>query len=79
MLRRAVHRARPAVTWSIDRGPVFDNCIGELTFQGRRAGLTVYQARPLDDNGRPAFEPVFDIDLVAGSFATVREPAASGD
>ena len=70
ILRRAVRRERPRVSWEIDRGPVFGNCLGEISFDGRSAHLLVQQARPYDEDAERDFEKVIEFDLVAGSRST---------
>ena len=67
ILRRAVGRERPRVSWEMDRGPVFGNCLGEISFEGRSAHLLVQQARLYDEDAGPDFETVIEFDLVAGS------------
>ena len=67
VLRRSVRRKRTSVSWKIDRGPVFANCLGQISFEGRSARLVVQQARPHDENAKPDFETVFEVDLAAGS------------
>ncbi len=79
VLRRSVRRKRTRVSWKMDRGPVFANCLGQISFDGRSAGLVVQQARPHDENAHPDFETVIEVDLVAGSrSAAVRAPATAG-
>ena len=70
ILRRAVRRERARVSWEIDRGPVFGNCLGQISFDGRAAHLLVQQARPYDEDAQPDFETVIELDLVAGSRLT---------
>ena len=70
VLRRSVGCRRPQPSWRIDLGPVFANTIGQLTFEGSAARLLVLQARPHDDSASPAFDEVFEFDLVAGSRAS---------
>jgi hypothetical protein len=67
ILRRGVRRKRRRVSWEIDRGPVFANCLGQISFDGRSAQLLVEQARPHDENARPDLDRVIELDLVAGS------------
>ena len=69
VLRRAVGRRRDPVEWSIDHGPVFDNCIGELTFDGRQADLSVCRTKPYDPAADPELDEVIDVDLTRGSSA----------
>ncbi len=66
-LRRLVGRRRPDMSWQIDLGPVFANCVSQLSFDGRAANLLVLQSRPHDDEVRPSFDEVIEFDLVAGS------------
>ena len=55
---------RPAVTWQLDNGPVFDNCIGEITFEGEQATLCIERA-VVGDDGEHEISVVFDADLSA--------------
>ena len=85
---RPATRGRPTpgpVDWSIDRGPVFDNCIGELTFDGARADLSVSRTLPYDADAGPQLTEVIDVDLGAARLpvrhassddASARHPAA---
>jgi hypothetical protein len=68
-LRRLVARRRPDVSWRIDLGPVFANCMAQLSFDGRAARLLVLQSRPHADKVLPAFDQVYEFDLVAGARA----------
>lgn len=67
LLRRSVHRRRTSLQWKMDRGPVFANCLGTITFDGRQAKLLVQQTRPYDDQGVAAFETAIDADLLLGT------------
>ncbi|HSB87004.1 MAG TPA: hypothetical protein VLD86_11870 [Ilumatobacteraceae bacterium] len=78
VLRRAVLRPPPQLTWKIDLGPVFANSVGELTFDDRSASLLVLQVRPHDETQAPAFDRGFELDLVAGSRATALEGGGAG-
>jgi hypothetical protein len=71
-----VRRRGAPVTWSLDEGPVFANCVGLLDFNGSDATLLVEQARPYDAEGDPSLEPIFTRDLRSG--ASVKGPAAAG-
>ena len=55
------------MSWDIDRGPVFGNCLGQISFDGRSAHLLVQQARPYDEDAKPDFENVIEFDLAAGA------------
>ncbi|MCU1400147.1 MAG: hypothetical protein JWN62_3256 [Acidimicrobiales bacterium] len=67
VLRRCVGRRRTDLRWQIDQGPVFDNSLGELTYDGPRATSRVLHTRPYDERAEPALDTAFEIDLVAGS------------
>ena len=75
ILRWAVHRQRRQVTWEVDRGPMFGNCLGQITFEGRAAHLVVQQARPYDEAAGPELQTVIVLDLVAGARSTPQEIA----
>ena len=65
VLRRAVGKRREPMRWAVDAGPVFDNCIGELTFDGALADLSVMRTLPYDADSGPQLEEVIDLDLTA--------------
>ena len=48
-LRRTVRRAHRDVDWKVDEGPVFDNCLGQLIFDGASARLVQEHSCPSDD------------------------------
>lgn len=77
-LRRGVGRRRPAESWKIDVGPIFANCLSELSFQSRIAQLVVLQARPHVDDAKPEFDEVIEIDLVAGARSQSSAPLRHG-
>lgn len=52
-LRRAIGRRRATPSWRMDRGPAFDNCLGEIVFNGRSALLTQEQSPPSADGSAP--------------------------
>jgi hypothetical protein len=62
-LRRSTGGRRSPLRWSIDHGPVFDNCVGLLTFDGESALLRLEHAS-VDADGAPHLEVAFDVDLV---------------
>jgi len=64
LLRWSVGNKRPTVRWQLDNGPVFDNCIGELTFDGERATVCIERA-VVGDDGEHVIDAVFDADLSA--------------
>jgi hypothetical protein len=66
LARRA--RVEPeAVEWRVVEGPRFDNHLGELELQGRRAGLRVERAvTPDGGDGDPRLEPLYDHRLADG-------------
>ena len=68
--------AAPRVDWSIDQGPVFDNCIGQLTFDGASARLVQEHSCPSDD-GSAYLELLYSVDLATEQLETAR-PASSG-
>ena len=61
-LRRAVGRERTRVRWSLDHGPIWENCLGTLTITGRAARAVMEQALP-DDAGEPVLITVFETSL----------------
>lgn len=67
VLRRAVGRRRTELRWRIDRGPVFDNSLGELYYDGAAARTRVLRTQPFDARAEPALEVALDVDLVAGA------------
>jgi hypothetical protein len=56
-----MHRTR--ARWKLDEGPVFENCVGRLDFDGRAGVMLLEQAKPYDDNGDPELEEVFTLHL----------------
>jgi hypothetical protein len=77
-LRRSAGLRRTPARWRIDHGPVWDNCIGELTLQGRDARVLVEHAEP-DEDGQPTLEVAFEVDLVAPAQPAVSRPRAWGN
>jgi hypothetical protein len=67
VLRRAVGRRRDHIAWSVDHGPVFDNCIGQLTFDRTHAELSVCRTLPYEAGAGPQLAEVIDVDLTRGS------------
>ena len=63
-LRRATGGRRPKLNWDLDHGPVFDNCVGILTFDGEAATVCLERATA-DDDGTEHLEVVFEVDLGA--------------
>ena len=63
-LRRATGGRRPQVSWDLDHGPVFANCVGILTFDGEAATVCLERATA-DDDGTEHLEVVFEVDLAA--------------
>ena len=61
-LRWSVRSKRPALEWQLDHGPVFDNCIGELTFDGEAASVCIERA-VVGPEGDNEIDVVFDADL----------------
>jgi hypothetical protein len=62
MLRWSVRNRPSTVTWRLDRGPVFDNCIGELTFDGDDAMVCIERAL-VGDDGENELDVVFEAQL----------------
>ena len=56
-LARAAGVPDPDLRWRMVEGPVFDNQIATLDFDGRHAGLTVERTRPGDGEGDSATPP----------------------
>lgn len=65
LLRWSVRNPRPSVQWQLDDGPVFDNCIGELTFDGDVAKVCIERA-VIGEAGDNEIDVVFDAELTAG-------------
>ena len=75
-LRRTVRRAHRDVDWKVDEGPVFDNCLGQLIFDGASARLVQEHSCPSDD-GSAYLELLYSVDLATEQLETAR-PASSG-
>ena len=78
ILRHAARRERARVKWQLDRGPVFANTLGQVTFEGRSAQLSVLRTQPHDEGAHPVLEQPIVLDLVAGAYATVTASPADG-
>ena len=81
VLRWATRRPRASVSWALDRGPVFANSLGQITFAGSGAQLVMLQARPHDDRTGPQLDHAIELDLVAGAYSgppAVTAPASDG-
>ncbi|HWM18820.1 MAG TPA: hypothetical protein VNO51_03980, partial [Ilumatobacteraceae bacterium] len=63
ILRRATGGRRPTVRWDLDHGPIFENCVGVLSFDGDAATVCLERATVEDDGGAHRLEVVFDVDL----------------
>ena len=50
-LARTCRVPPPSVTWDLSSGPTYENSIGELELDERLATVTIYQARPADEQG----------------------------
>ena len=61
-LRRTVARRHVPLTWAVDEGPVFDNCLGQLLIEGPSARLVQEHSCPSDD-GSATLDLLYDIDL----------------
>jgi hypothetical protein len=75
VLRWAVRGQRRQVTWEADRGPVFGNCLGQISFEGRAAQLVLQQTCPYNEDAGPELKKVIELDLVAGSRSTPQDIA----
>ena len=64
VLRWSVRNKPSVVRWELDHGPVFDNCIGEITFDGDDAKLCIERA-VVGSDGDNEIEVVFEADLSA--------------
>jgi hypothetical protein len=75
-VRRSVCSGRPSVRWRMDQGPIFDNCVGQLVFDGASAQLVQEQACPSDD-GSARLQRLYEVDLTpeSGGAAPRRRPA----
>lgn len=62
VLRRTTGGRRPAISWDLDHGPVFANCVGILTFDGEAATVCLESATA-DDDGTERLDVVFEVDL----------------
>ena len=63
-IRRRSHLAEWGVRWEMTNGPIFGNCLGELTFDESSARLVQEQARPAED-GPTSLVCVYDATLNA--------------
>jgi hypothetical protein len=63
VIRRLAGGRRTTLCWQADHGPVFDNCVGEVTFDGDTAVMRLERATAGDD-GVPHLEVAFEVDLV---------------
>jgi hypothetical protein len=61
-LRRAARLPPSPVQIDLENGPVFGNCMAELTFSGRSCRLRVERAHS-DEEGRPLLDMVSDVEL----------------
>jgi hypothetical protein len=59
---RRGHVAEWGVRWEMTEGPIFDNCLGELTFDGASARLVQEQTRPAEE-GPTRLVRVYDAEL----------------
>jgi hypothetical protein len=75
-VRRSVCGGRPSVRWRMDQGPIFDNCLGQLVFDGASAQLIQEQACPSDD-GSARLQRRYEVDLTPerGGAALARRSA----
>jgi hypothetical protein len=69
-LRRTVARRHVPLTWKIDQGPVFDNCLGQLLFDGSSARLVQEHSCPSDD-GSARLDLLYDVDLTTDEVSGV--------
>jgi hypothetical protein len=63
-LRRLSGGRRTPLRWTLDHGPVYDNCLGLLTFDDENASMRLERAT-VDNDGAPQLEVAFDVDLLA--------------
>jgi hypothetical protein len=76
-LARLAGVRRPSVRWRYRAGPTFDNSIGILELDGRRADAAIYRSQPGED--ADALQPLHSRVLVDGPRAAVQdrtEPAS---
>jgi len=73
-LRRTVRRPHASVSWELDEGPVFDNCLGQLIFDDESARLIQEHSCPSDD-GSAHLELLYEIDLMSDEVSTVTSSA----
>jgi hypothetical protein len=52
----------PSVTWELQSGPTYENSLGELELDERRARVTIFRATATDER-RPRLEPIHTCDL----------------
>jgi hypothetical protein len=61
-LRRSVKVGPSIARWQIVEGPLFGNCMAQLTIQGDDCGLMVESAQP-DENGEPHLDAILTAAL----------------
>ncbi|HLM19753.1 MAG TPA: hypothetical protein VK549_18155, partial [Acidimicrobiia bacterium] len=76
-LRRTVRQPHQAVRWKVDEGPVFDNCLGQLLFDGASARL-VQEHSCSSDDGSAELELLYTVDLGTDELATAPSPSTGG-
>jgi hypothetical protein len=62
VLRRSIRMPRSDATWEVVEGPLFGNCMAELTMRGTACDLLVESAKP-DENGNPYFDELLRAEL----------------
>jgi hypothetical protein len=62
LLRRSVRLGPTSARWQIVEGPLFGNCMAQLTMQGDRCSLLVESAQP-DDDGEPTLAETLRSEL----------------
>jgi len=75
-LRRTVRQAHREVGWKVDEGPVFDNCLGQLFFDGASARLVQEHSCPSDD-GSAKLEQLYTVDLATDQLVTAPPPSTA--
>jgi hypothetical protein len=75
-LRRTVRQPHQELSWKVDEGPVFDNCLGQLIFDGASARLVQEHSCPTDD-GSAKLELLYTVDLATDQLVSAASPATA--
>ena len=75
-LRRTVRPPHQELSWKVDEGPVFDNCLGQLIFDGASARLVQEHSCPTDD-GSAKLELLYTVDLATDQLTSAPSPATA--